>query len=69
MQRTRFKQTQSLEVRLAEQAKRLREEARLLPPGAARENLLRRARQAEMGSQMSGWLKSPGLQPPEIGEA
>jgi hypothetical protein len=65
MQRIRFKQTQSLEVRLAEQAKLLREEARLLPPGAARENLLRRARQAEMGSQMSEWLKSAGLQPPE----
>ena len=65
MQRIRFKQTQSLEVRLAEQAKLLREKARLLPPGAAREDLLRRARQAEMGSQMSVWLKSPGLQPPE----
>lgn len=65
MQRIRFKQTQSLEARLAEQAKLLREEARLLPPGAAREDLLRRARQAEMGSQMSVWLKSPGLQPPK----
>jgi hypothetical protein len=65
MQRIRFKQTQSLEVRLAEQAKLLREKARLLPSGAAREDLLRRARQAEMGSQMSVWLKSPGLQPPE----
>jgi hypothetical protein len=65
MQRIRFKQTQSLEVRLAEQAKLLREKARLLPSGAAREDLLRRARQAEMGSQMSVWLKSPGLQPTE----
>ena len=29
--RRRFKQTQSLEERLAEEAKRLREEAKLLP--------------------------------------
>jgi len=65
MLRRRFKQHQSLEARLAEQAKRLREEARLLPPGAARETLLGRARQAEVGSQMSVWLKSPGLQPPK----
>ena len=33
MQRRRFKQNVSLEIRLAEEAKRLREEAKLLPPG------------------------------------
>jgi hypothetical protein len=64
-ERRRFKQTQSLEERLSQQAKRLREEARLLPPGAAREALLRRARQAETGSHMSEWLRSPELQPPK----
>ena len=37
MERRRFKQTQSLEERLAEEAKRLRAEAKLLPPGAARD--------------------------------
>ena len=37
MMRRRFKQTQSLEERLSEEAKRLREEAKLLPPGAVRE--------------------------------
>ena len=26
--------------------------------------MLRKARQAETGSQMSEWLRSPGLQPP-----
>jgi hypothetical protein len=61
MQRRRFKQTQSLEERLSEEAKRLREEAKLLPPGAQREALLRRARQAETGSHLTGWLRSPGL--------
>jgi hypothetical protein len=64
MQRRRFKQTQSLEERLADEARRLREEARLLPPGAVRDEMLRRARQAETGSKMSEWLRSPELQPP-----
>jgi hypothetical protein len=65
MERRRFKQTQSLEERLAEEAKRLRAEAKLLPPGAARDELIRRARQAETGSHMSEWLRSPGLRPPD----
>jgi hypothetical protein len=64
-QRRRFKLTSSLEERLAEEAKRLREEAKLLPPGAERETLLRKARQAETGSHMSEWLRSPELRPPE----
>jgi hypothetical protein len=65
MLRRRFKQTRSLEERLSEEARRLREEAKLLPPGAVREALLRKARQAETGSHMSEWLSSPGLQPPK----
>lgn len=64
-ERRRFKQTQSLEERLSQQAKRLREEARRLPPGATREALLRKARQAETGSHMSEWLRSPEPQPPK----
>jgi hypothetical protein len=64
-QRRRFKLTSSLEERLAEEAKRHREEAKLLPPGAERETLLRKARQAETGSHMSEWLRSPELRPPE----
>jgi hypothetical protein len=65
MQRRRFKHAQSLEERLAEEANRLRAEAKLLPPGAIRDELIRRARQAETGSHMSEWLTSPGLRPPE----
>jgi hypothetical protein len=65
MQRRRFKQTQSLEERLAEEAKRLRAEAKLLPPGAARDEMIRKARQAETGSHMTEWLTSPGLQAPK----
>jgi hypothetical protein len=63
--RRRFKQIHSLEARLAEQATRLREQAKSLPPGAAREELMRKARQAETGSHMTEWLRSPGLRPPE----
>ena len=65
MLRRRFKQTLSLEERLSEEAKRLREEARVLPPGTVREALLRKARQCETGSHMSEWLRSPELRPPE----
>jgi hypothetical protein len=65
MQRRRIKQALSLEERLSEEAKRLREEARVLPPGTVREALLRKARQCETGSHMSEWLRSPELRPPE----
>jgi hypothetical protein len=64
MQRRRFKQTDMLEDRLAAQVIRLRAEADALPPGPARDDLLRLARQAETGAHMSEWLRSPGLQSP-----
>lgn len=63
--RRRFRQTEVLEVRLADEARRLRKEAQGTPPGVERDRLIRKARQAETGSQISGWLRSPGLQPPK----
>jgi hypothetical protein len=63
--RRRFKQTVALEERLGQEAQRLRDEAKRLPHGPEREILLRKARQAETGSHISDWLRSPGLQPPE----
>jgi hypothetical protein len=63
--RSLVKQSLSLEAHLAEEAKRLRGEAKLLPASPARDELIRRARQAETGSHMSEWLSSPGLQPPK----
>jgi len=63
--RRRFKQTVTLEEHLGQEAQRLREEAKRLPHGPEREILLRKARQAETGSHISDWLRSPGLQPPE----
>ena len=65
MLRRRFKQTQSLQERLAEEAKRLREQANLLPPGALRADTIRKAQQAETGSHMAEWLISQGLRPQE----
>ena len=65
MQRRRFKQIKSLEDRLAQGAKRLREEAKSLAPDIARDELIRKARLCETGSHMSDWLSSPGLKPPD----
>jgi hypothetical protein len=65
MPQRRFKQTQTLEERLGEEASRLREEAKALPPGIERDQLIRRARQAETGSRLNQWLTSPGLQSPK----
>jgi hypothetical protein len=59
-----FKHTDTLEHRLSEEAKRLREQAGLLPQGVVRDATLRRARQAANGSQIIEWLRSPGSQPP-----
>jgi hypothetical protein len=57
--RHRFKQTQSLEDRLVEQAKSLLEQAQMLRPGPVRDELIRKARQAEAASHMNDWLTSP----------
>jgi CBS domain containing-hemolysin-like protein len=62
-ERQRIKQILSLEERLAQEAKRLREQAKTLPPGPDREAILRKAQQT--GSHMTEWIMSPGLRPPE----
>ena len=54
----------SFEKRMATEATRLREEAKLLPAGIERELLLRKARQAETASHINEWLSSPGLRSP-----
>ena len=64
MQRLHSDQPVLLETQLAEESARLRKEAQGTPPGIDRERLMRRARQAETGSHLSGWLRSRGLQPP-----
>jgi hypothetical protein len=63
-QRRRFKQAISLQDRLESFAKDARDKAAVLPPGAAKDDLLKRARQADTASHIEGWVNSPGLQSP-----
>jgi hypothetical protein len=66
MKRHRFKQTTSLEDRIAERAAEIRAQVEALPPGSEkRERLERKARLAEIGAHMNEWLTSPGLQAPK----
>jgi hypothetical protein len=60
-QRRRFKQIHTLEERLSQEAKALRKRARQLPPGQAREALLRKARNDESAAHLTQWLMSPSL--------
>ena len=57
-ERRRFKQTTSLEERLAKEATQLRKQAQGTPPGFERELLVRKARRAETASHMIEWLAS-----------
>jgi len=57
--RRRFKQTTTLAHRLAEEAGRLRERARRLPPGTEQLVLSRKLRQTETAMRIDAWLSSP----------
>lgn len=63
--RRRFTHAKPLKERLLEEARNLREEAKLLPHGPLREAAVKKARQAETAARMDEWLTSPGLQPPK----
>ena len=65
MERRRVKHKTSLEERLANQAKRLRQQAKTMPPGAERDDLIRRARQNETATNLNAWLTSTGLASPK----
>jgi hypothetical protein len=65
MQRLRIKHKVSFEERLANEAERLRELAKMVRPGVERDDLIRRARQAETASNINAWLSSPGLASPK----
>ena len=60
----RINQVKTFQQRLIEEAQRFKEAAEKLPPGTARELLMRRVRQAETAAHIDGWLSSPGLRPP-----
>ena len=63
--RHHFTHTTSLGERLAEDAKHLREIARMLPHGPTRDAVLLKIRQDEVASHINGWLNSPGLRAPK----
>jgi hypothetical protein len=65
MLRRRIKHPEAVQQRLLKEAQRLRDKARLLPPGPAREVALRKARQTETAAHLTDWLRSPGLKAPE----
>ena len=56
--RRRFKQTTTLAHRLSEQAGRLRDRARQLPPGAEQNTLWRKVRQTETALRIDAMLSS-----------
>ena len=63
--RRRFKQQLTLHDRLAAWAKQVQEQAASLPPGAERDALMKKARQADVANHLDVWAKSLGLQPPK----
>ncbi|MGC2813479.1 MAG: hypothetical protein WA303_24315 [Bradyrhizobium sp.] len=63
--RRRVRQVVSFEDRLTYEAYRLKEQAKDVPPGPRRDDLLRKARQAETAAHISAWLTSPGLAAPK----
>jgi hypothetical protein len=65
VRRRRFKQITSLKDRLASFAKDAREKAASLPAGAEKDELLRKAEQADTAASTELWINSPGLQPPK----
>ena len=64
MKQRRPTQAQSLEERLGIEADRFRREGLGTPPGIEHDRLIRKARLAETTSELSEWLRSPGLRAP-----
>jgi hypothetical protein len=64
MRRRYFKNTLSFPDRLAMEAERLREEAKTKPPGPERDELIKKAHQADAAAHIDQWVSSPGLKSP-----
>jgi hypothetical protein len=64
MKRHRFKQDKAVGERLIKEARLARERAHQLAPGAEREDLLRKARKADVAADIDEWLNSPRLKTP-----
>ena len=63
-QRPRFKQILSFQHRIASFAKTAREVAERLPPGAQKDELIRKASRADIAAHLDEWANSPGLRAP-----
>ncbi|MEA2886972.1 MAG: hypothetical protein QOD11_1332 [Bradyrhizobium sp.] len=57
--------TSSLENKLDDEAKRMKEAASHLPFGSERDKLLKKSRQLAVAAHINEWLSSPGLRPPQ----
>jgi hypothetical protein len=64
-QRRRFKLKQTFEDRLASYAASARRVAALLPPGGEKEELLRKAKQADTAVRLNAPWAPPGLEAPK----
>ena len=64
--RRRYKQSISFQDRLATFAQDARDEAAKLPPGIERDDMLRKAQQADTAAHLDDWVNSPGLQPAKL---
>jgi hypothetical protein len=64
MARHRDKHASLFDERLKQEAVRDRAQAADLPPGAERDALLRKARQADTAAHIDEWASSPGLRSP-----
>ena len=63
--RRHFKQTTSLHERLIAFAHEAREKASSLPAGREKQDLLKKAGQADSAAHLNEWISSPGSQPPK----
>lgn len=61
----RSRQTASLKHRLISFAAEVREKASLLRPSREKEELLKKARQADTAAHLEGWANSAELKPPD----
>jgi len=62
--RRRFKQTIPLSKRLSTWAEDMRKRAATLPEGPEKDDMLKRAGQADVAAHIDHWAQSPGLQQP-----
>lgn len=63
--RRRFKQTRTLQDRLAEWANQVLEQAARLPPGPERDAILKKLRLADTAAHLDACVNVPGSQPSE----